>query len=214
MDALTDDFLSRCFGPAEEPMREFSRQLDGSHAHLVFDDQVGRMFRSLDEGHRLINQEADNEQTTQQRRSPEQRQQIAARHNDLVLYTRYVDLFHRYWIVEGVERQSAFETMLRHAYRMRRSMMVHAKAIYRDVDARDKNVSIPEDATWNVAEADNPWKSSEPFTLTEFAEDDFSSNHWTLETCLEKPRFWGRRTLPLDEPVCFEHVCRGVGEVR
>jgi len=23
-----------------------------------------------------------------------------------------------------------------------------------------------------------------------FAEDDFSSNHWKLETCLEKPRSW------------------------
>jgi len=33
-----------------------------------------------------------------------------------------------------------------------------------------------------------------------FAEDDFSSNHWTREPCLEKPRSWGRRTLPSDEP--------------
>ncbi len=160
IDALTDDFLSRCFGPAEQPMREFYRQLDGSHAHLVFDDQVGRMFRSLDEARRLIGEEADNEQ----------RQQIEARLNDLVLYTRYVDLFHRYSITEGAERQAAFEAMLRHAYRMRRSMMVHVKAIYRDVVARDKNVSIPAGSTWNVAEADNPWKSSEPFARTEFGE--------------------------------------------
>jgi len=39
-----------------------------------------------------------------------------------------------------------------------------------------------------------------------FAEDDFSSNHWTLETCLEKPRSWGLRTLPSDEPHFLKEI--------
>jgi len=34
-----------------------------------------------------------------------------------------------------------------------------------------------------------------------FTEHDFSSNHWTRELCLEKPRSWGLRTLPSDEPM-------------
>ncbi len=47
--------------------------------------------------------------------------------------------------------------------------MVHTLALYRDVAARDKSVSIPEEARFNVAEARNPWKSSEPFTSDELA---------------------------------------------
>jgi hypothetical protein len=57
--------------------------------------------------------------------------------------------------------------MIRHAYRMRTTMMIHSKAIYRDVTARDKSVSIPAGAMWGVPESRNPWKSSEPFTESE-----------------------------------------------
>jgi len=52
------------------------------------------------------------------------------------------------------------------------------------------------------AKAVRPWcrRSSADFGGFPFTEDYFSSNHWTRETCLEKPRSWGRRTLPSDEP--------------
>jgi len=48
--------------------------------------------------------------------------------------------------------------------------------------------------------ADGPRRISADFGGFRFAEDDFSSNHGTREPCLEKPRSWGRRTLPSDEP--------------
>ena len=35
------------------------------------------------------------------------------------------------------------------------------------MDRRDKAVSIPADAQWNVPEGKNPWKSSAPFTREE-----------------------------------------------
>ncbi len=57
--------------------------------------------------------------------------------------------------------------MIRHMYRMRGTMMIHAKALYRDVDNRDRSVSIPAEAEWSVPEAKNPWKSSEPFSTAE-----------------------------------------------
>lgn len=158
-DELIDEFLDNCFGPAKESMREFYQQLDASHQHLVFDDQLGRMFRALLDAQAIV---ADDQSLTQQRRN-----EIGRRLSDLILYARYVDLFDRYRSAQDDSRQAEFEAMVRHAYRMRRTMMVHTKAVYRDVVNRDKRVSIPDGATWSVREDRNPWKSSEPFSVYE-----------------------------------------------
>lgn len=158
---LVEDFLRRAFGPAREPMAEFYRQLDGSQSHLVYDDQVGRMYRALADA----KQKAD-------------RPEIQARLDHLLLYTRYADLYDRYAQAEGPARQAAFEALIRHTYRMRTTMMVHVKALYRDLAARDKRVSIPADAQWNVPEGRNPWKSSMPFTqqeLRQYLEEGIAS---------------------------------------
>ena len=152
LDELIGDFLSRSFGPAKEPMAEFYRQLDGSRPHLVFNDQLGRMFRALQRAGSLAD-------------TPE----IRGRIDDLGLYARYVDLYHRYAISEEESRQAAFERLIRHAYRMRGTMLIHTKALYRDLVRRDKSVSIPPGAEWNVPEEKNPWKSSEPFSEDESA---------------------------------------------
>jgi hypothetical protein len=151
-DALVEDFLTRAFGPAKEPMRAFYAQLDGSQPHLLFSDQLGRMFRALEQARALADSPA-----------------IRARLDSLVLYARYVDLYHRYAQAKDAARQQAFEALIRHTYRMRATMLVHAKALYRDLAGRDKSVSIPKEAAWGVAEGKNPWKSSAPFTPEEFA---------------------------------------------
>jgi len=151
IDALVDDFLTRAFGPAAAPMGEFYRLIDGANQPLLCDDLLGRMYRLLDKARKLAS-------------SPATR----ARINDLVLYTRYVELFRNYRMTKGAERQAAFERMIRHSYRMRGTMMVHSKAIYRDTVRRDKQVSIPPGAELGVSEARNPWKSSKPFSPKEF----------------------------------------------
>ncbi len=145
--ALIEDFLTRCFGEAKEPMAKFYGLLDGSEQPLVFDDHLGRMFRHLDEAKRLAKSSA-----------------VQARINDLILYARYVDLYDCYRKSKGDSRQEVFEKVIRHGYRMRETMMIHTKALYRDVVRRDKDVSIPKQAQWGVPEARNPWKSSKPFT--------------------------------------------------
>lgn len=152
VDELIADFLSCSFGPAKQPMAEFYRQLDGSTPHLVFHDQLGRMFRSLEQAGSL----ADTAE-------------IRGRIDDLVLYARYVDLYHRYATGEGQSRQAAFEQLIRHAYRMRGTMLVHTKALYRDLVRRDKTVDIPPGAEWNLPEEKNAWKSSQPFSQQELA---------------------------------------------
>lgn len=165
IDALVDDFLRRAFGPAHKPMREFYQQLDGSEPHLVLEDQLGRMYRALVKARSLTDSKT-----------------IHARLNHLLLYTRYADLFAQYQQSQGKERQAAFERLIRHAYRMRKTMMIHVKGLYRDLHRRDKSVSIPKDATWSVPEGKNPWKSNAPFSdskLSQFLKEGIASNELT-----------------------------------
>lgn len=147
---LLEDFYDKAFGPAREPMRQFYQLLDGSHRPLVCDDLVGRMYRLL-------------EQARQKTTDPH----VHARLDDLVLYTRYVELYSDYSNATGAGRQTAFEKLIKHAYRMRKTMMVHTKGLYRDLVNRDKSVTIPTEARWNVPEPKNPWKSSAAFARTD-----------------------------------------------
>jgi hypothetical protein len=71
LDKLTADFLTRAFGAAAEPMAAFYEQLDGSRPHLVFSDQLGRMFRALADARRRAT-------------TPEVKQRV----DDLVQYAR------------------------------------------------------------------------------------------------------------------------------
>jgi hypothetical protein len=152
-DVLIEDFLARAFGPGKEPMREFYHQLDSSQPHLVRADQLGRMFQSIAAAQKLADTPA-----------------IHNRLNDLLLYCRYVDLYEVYARSNGSARQQAFEALIRHAYRMRKTLLVHTLALYRDLGGRDKSVHVPPEAKWNVAEGKNPWKSSAPFTAEELAQ--------------------------------------------
>lgn len=150
LDALRADFFERAFGTAREPAQEFYRLTSGDTRPLLSDDLVGRMYRSLGEARKRTEDPS-----------------VQARLRDLLLYTRYVDLWQVYASAAGPERQKAFEALIRHAYRMRGTMMVHTKGLYRDLPARDKSVTVPAECAWNVPEGRNPWKSSEPFTAQE-----------------------------------------------
>ncbi len=163
VDALVDDFLDRAFGKAREPMAEFYRLLDGASEPLLSDDLLGRMYRQLAEARTRTDDPA-----------------VERRLDDLTLYTRYGELWSDYEAAQGDARQSAFEQMIRHVYRMRTTMMVHAKALYRDVAARDKKVHIPDGAGWNVPEDRNPWKSSQSFSQDEL-------QHMTQEGVANRP---------------------------
>jgi hypothetical protein len=153
IDALVTDFLDKAFGPAREPMAAFYRLLDGANQPLLSDDLIGRMYRCLTEA-----------------RSKTDDPMIQARLDDLVLYTHYVELFRAYSSASAEERQQAFEQLLRHAYRMRRTMMIHTLGLYRDLPRRDRKVKVPAEAAWNVPEGKNPWKSSAPFSREELDE--------------------------------------------
>ncbi|MGI5818733.1 MAG: DUF4838 domain-containing protein [Armatimonadota bacterium] len=152
-DETVERFIADCFGPAAAPMREFYALIDGSNAPLFSRDLVGRMYRHLDAARAAAGGD----------------EAVQGRISDLVLYARYAELFLDYSTAGGEARQQAFEDLIRHAYRMRETMMVHTRALYRDLVNRDNAVSIPEGAEWNVDEEQNPWKDSAPFSETELA---------------------------------------------
>lgn len=150
IDDIVNDFLDRAFGTARGPMAEFYKLIDGTRKPLLCDDLIGRMYRHLAEAQKKTDDPA-----------------VRRRIDDLMLYTRYVELWSDYAAGQGDARQKAFEAVIRHVYRMRKTMMVHSKALYRDVAARDKSVSIPNGATWNVPEGRNPWKDGSAFSREE-----------------------------------------------
>lgn len=151
-EAIVSDFLEKSFGNAKQPMADFYREIDGSTPHLVSSDQLGRMFRALDQARRVADSPA-----------------IQKRLDDLTLYTQYADLFYQYTQSDALDRQASFERLIRFAYRMRTTMMIHAYALVRDLANRDKSVAIPADAQWQVPEGKNPWKSSRAFDAFEIA---------------------------------------------
>lgn len=175
---LTADFLDKCFGPARPPMAKFYALLDGARRQPLCDDLVGRMYRLLDEAGGLTREDA-----------------VLARLADLTLYTRYVELWLDYSTASGGQRQAAFEALIRHAYRMRGTMMIHALALYRDLAARDQAVAIAAGAAWNVPEGKNPWKSSAPFRREEL--DGFRRNGIANRKLLDfAPVAFSRELIP------------------
>ncbi|GAA4450042.1 DUF4838 domain-containing protein [Novipirellula rosea] len=154
VDAIVEDFLEHAFAGAKEPMRTFYALINRDHDSVrSHEDVVARMYRALDQARTLA-------------RDP----QVHARIDDLVLYTRYLDLYGDYRSADGKARQQAFERVWRHAYRMRDRMMLSTVALCHRDRFRDRSVQVPEQAKWSVTEPENPWKSSEPFDEAEIAE--------------------------------------------
>lgn len=145
-EAIFDDFLDQCFGPAKLPMTRFYKLINRSQPP-VSDDLVGRMYRFLKDA-------ADTEIDPG----------VRARLDDLVLYTRACELWMDYSAAKGDDRQRAMEAMLRHAWRIRTTGMIHTIGLWRDAPARDKTMKLPDDCAWSVPQGKNPWKTSEPFS--------------------------------------------------
>ncbi len=152
-EKLRDDFLTRAFGEAREPMERLYGLLDREHELMISDHLVGRVFRTLERG-------------LERAESPE----VRARIHDLIKYARYVHLFRDYEHAESGERQARLEELLRYAYRIRDTHMVHSYARYRYAANLHEEASVPAGAGFDVPEADNPWKRDEPVSEAEIRE--------------------------------------------
>ena len=136
VEALREDFLVQCFGTAREPMQEFYHLINEDSQRRSASDLVGRMYRHLD---------AARKATTDPR--------VLARLDDLTLYTRYVELYLAY-----ADGSGSVETVARHAYRMRKTMLVHSYGLWCRLVSQQAALT-----------PDHPWKDDRPFAPEELA---------------------------------------------
>lgn len=153
IEAIREDFLLRCFQSAAPTMRRYYELLDTARKPLLSDDLLGRMYRTLDEAKRA---ESD--------------PKVQARLNDLVLYTRYCELWQDYETAAGAPRQAAFERLARHALRIRGTLMVHTLGLLRDVPHRDRQLVVPKEAHPKSPDDKNPWLDPKAFRAEEIDE--------------------------------------------
>ena len=146
-DEIRDEFLTKSFGAAKPVMTEFYRVLTTPSLAMLSDNLLGRLYGSLS----LARTQTDDAK-------------VLARLDDLTLYVRYVELRQNYQLSSNADQQKTFEELLRFAYRIRGTHMVHSKGLWRDLVLRDKDTAIPKEANWQIPEGKNSWKSSEPFS--------------------------------------------------
>jgi hypothetical protein len=142
VDEIVDDFLENCFGPAREPMTEFYHLIGQDHTRRSTTDILARMYRHLNAARALAGDDP----------------QVMARLDDLVLYTRYAELYDAYARTVGGGRTQARDAMIAHAYRMRKTMMVHVYGLLaRTVGqqaAHDPNYALKSEAPFTGEEID------------------------------------------------------------
>ncbi len=136
VDAIIADFLDKAFGSARDSMRAFYHLITEDTQRRAPSDLVGRMYRHLAEARRATTDPG-----------------VVRRIDDLTLYTRHSELM--YAQQNGTASK---EDVARHAYRMRKTMMVHSYGLWaRILSQRDAHT--PE----------HPLKSEEPFSDAELA---------------------------------------------
>jgi len=148
---LIEDFLEKSFGDAKEPMTDFYDLM--TPPTFLSESDLGKMYRSLDQARKLTKDPG-----------------VLARVNDLLIYTRYVDVRQQFndlvkkaSTATVAERQEAFAEMMKFLYRARHSHMVHGLLFWRDMPKRNKD--LRDLVLFNAP--DNPWKSEEPISNEE-----------------------------------------------
>lgn len=107
-DAIVEDFLDNAFGTAKEPMREFYHLINVDRSRRPPADIIGRMYRSLSEA-----------------RSATKDPKVLSRIDDLILYTRYAELYFAH-----AAGKASKQDVAAFAYRIRKTMMVHSYGIW------------------------------------------------------------------------------------
>ncbi len=182
VEALLDDFLAKAFGPAEAPMREFYRLLHFDPARRSAADLTGRMYRALADARKLA----------------AGRPEVLARIDQLILYTRYVELYNALAHATGDAKAAARDRVVAYAYRIRETMMVHAYGFWaRTVGQKAAH------------EAEHPLQDDRPFTEAEILailRDGIAANE-PVELAFEPVEF-SEDLVPAD-PLKLPEVAHG-----
>ncbi len=105
---IVDDFLSRAFLAAKEPMREFYRLMTEDTQRRPSSDLLGRLYRQLDAARKACD-------------DPRVRERL----DHLTLYVRHAELYTAHAAGAGPK-----DEVLRHAWRIRATMMVHSYGLW------------------------------------------------------------------------------------
>lgn len=169
LDAVVDDFLDKAFADAKEPMREFYRLINLDTQRRSPSDLIGRMYRQLAAARKLT---AD--------------AKVLERIDHLILYTRHAELYHGF--ANGGAKK---EDVVTHAYRMRKTMMVHTYGLWSRLISQQAALT-----------PNHPLKSEEPFTRQEL--DRFLAEgmqkHQPVDPGFEGKEF-SRKLVPAAQPL-------------
>ena len=164
VDEIIDDFLTRAFGPAKEPMGKFYYLLTQDGTLRSNADLVGRLYRYLEAAQKLAADRPD----------------VLRRVRDLILYTHYVELHDAYESAVGDAKAVAKHNMLRFAYRIYTTGMVHSYGLWSRIESQRE-----------AENKEHPAKSDEPITdkeVTAMLTDGIAANQ-PVETDFEMVAF-------------------------
>ncbi len=155
VDQLFTDFLDKAFPGAQQPMREFYQLLTSIEYTngLSFNrDYIGRLYQQLDLAWKATSDFG-----------------VRARLSDLTGYVHHLEnyLVYRQATDDGT-RQNAFETLMRHAYRIRESQMIHGSYYYRK-NFHQNLIKFPADVSLKSPAEKDPWKNVPTFTQADAA---------------------------------------------
>jgi Domain of unknown function (DUF4838) len=116
VEALLDDFFAQAFGDLAADMRSFYEMVDGDpHAPLLSTDLLNKMYVAL-----------------QAARDAASDPSVLQRLDELVLYTRYLELYRAFTGADDATKTDAFDTMMAHVYRIREMHLVHYRCFFYD----------------------------------------------------------------------------------
>jgi len=189
--SYVDDFLRNAFGKAHDIMEQFYARIGKPDHPLLCKELVGELYRLLASARRI-----------------EHSPVVAKRLHALAKYLHYLDLWLDYDFKDGVERQSAFEALMKYAYRVRREHMFDSFSLRRDLQ-RDRSVTVPSPEFWRTPESD-PWRDTAAVTDSELHEWGRTGSQRTplpQAEPLDAPETLGRLTTrPPTSGTALHHV--------
>ena len=180
VQAIVDDFLERAFGTAAEPMREYYRVIDGSQAKpgsgAFFLDRAARMYAALRAAKKATDDPA-----------------VQKRLNQLVLYTRYVELFGHEAEARRTDKHfPELVRLVRFVYRIRNERIVGAYGMVRAYVNSAKKVLVRSEVLEMEHERKKRSSLEEPEPLVHYVDKPITEKD--IQAILQ-----GKATIPVPE---------------